>query len=677
MVHVVSNATALRDALAQAAHGAGSVDLRLPEGAVIDLDGLAVVVPPGVSASLSSEGDGATLDAVGRSRVLEVHGGYLMLRRVHLTGGRSQLGNTTISGLAQIGGCLYVRSEQSSVAVVDVHEAFVTNCEAVSDGLEDALGGAMFVDGGLVTLTNTTIANVTCSGTVANVVSGGGVVIEGGNVSLVSSIIANASITAAGMGWAVGGGVCLRSGSLNLINTTIVSASVVHTGSGDAEGGGVFVYRGTVTLTESAIVTSSISVTGSGWATGGGMNVVSGTVTLYDTTITNTSASATSEGGAYGGGLFVYGGTVSLVNTTIADASATCHLARNGQGGGIYNYGGEVLLTAGTALDGNNATGRGATIGSRAGSTTYVLPAPAGRWVSGMRCLVARSPCPIDTVSGYAERNCSYTRDECARIASRTAVVEGVTCQLPTLVQTCDWAAFPAHIGSTFQSLPTGNPDIFVSVDYPYRCTGAIGGVPGSDDTHQSSPQCAGVCPAGNMRGHLNRRLDTSADVCCSWAALDRLLLRWGTTTACLWTRHVLPFWLSQADAVPTDPSDHPSCQHHRPRRLCLQGRLLRGLATAAPKLHALPHLHQLQQSGDDPAHPRRPSGRMAPRLRLARLQAMPKRAHVCWWFDGRGALQRLKQQYLRAGPRGHLLPALPRDDHALFGTHRLALHAM
>ena len=81
----------LRALIDSAASGA-PLALELPEGAVFSLGGAQLEVPSGANVTIASEGEGATIDGEGLSRVFEVSNNTaLTLRRVHLLNGAADL----------------------------------------------------------------------------------------------------------------------------------------------------------------------------------------------------------------------------------------------------------------------------------------------------------------------------------------------------------------------------------------------------------------------------------------------------------------------------------------------------------------------------------------------------------------------------------------------------------
>lgn len=265
----------------------------------------------------------------------------------------------------------------------------------------------------------------------------------------------------------------------------------------------MYVYLSSASLTHTHIERTTATVNSTDMAAGGGVLVTIGTVSMIQSTISDTMAYNAGSGSAMGGGVHVWSANVTIDGTAIINCTASARAMEWGMGGGLFNRGGAILLKNSTLMNANRATGSGGNLATLRGSTTYLLPAPAGRFIAGVACVVARHACAVDIQTGvFADPNCPLTFPECAHIPNRTAMVRGTACQPVTLRQPCDWEASPELLGSTIQTLPNV-PNAFhmahvhglwTDVDFPYLCSGSVGGVPGGDATHQSSPQCAGMC---------------------------------------------------------------------------------------------------------------------------------------------------------------------------------------
>ena len=150
---------------------------------------------------------------------------------------------------------------------------------------------------------------------------------------------------------------------------------------------------------------------------------------------------------------------------------------------------GRLLLANQTLLANNRGTRSGANLLATGGEALYQLPAPPGRWIAGVRCIVYRDACPLN------DRTCSGSREACSETPNRTS--DG--CRDATFLQPCNWEATPELIGQTIQVLPMGGDGI--DDDFPFPCATGVRG--SADPAHQSAPQCAGPCPAGKYQPAL------------------------------------------------------------------------------------------------------------------------------------------------------------------------------
>jgi len=149
------------------------------------------------------------------------------------------------------------------------------------------------VANGNLTLQETTVSGGSIAG------AGGGVSINGGSLTLTNS-------TVSGNSGSLGGGVS------NILSTLTLTNSTLSGNSGATTGGGVYNSSGTLILTNS-------TVSGNSGATRGGGVYNSGTLTLTNGTVSGNTA------GTAGGGLFNYGQatlTLSLVSGNTAPTGA-------------------------------------------------------------------------------------------------------------------------------------------------------------------------------------------------------------------------------------------------------------------------------------------------------------------------------------------------------------------
>ena len=164
------------------------------------------------------------------------------------------------------------------------------------------------------------------------------------------------------------------------------------------------------------------------------------------------------------------------------------------QGGAIYAATGSVQLANGTLFQNNSAT-TGATIYIDLAVVVYVLPAPAGHYISAAECRVTWASCP----SG-----CQYSGEGCTHNMSATpSASSGGSCTLPPYnYQSCPWsrdintyAITQGLLGKPLETLLAGELD---TPTWPIPCGAGMLGASVNDVDGQKSALCAGRCPAGS-----------------------------------------------------------------------------------------------------------------------------------------------------------------------------------
>lgn len=210
-------------------------------------------------------------------------GGNLSLRNITLTRSRSSLGaalfvntngeallrNVTISlsraeGLTGQGGAIYNRGELT-----------IRNSQIISN-VADFAGGALYNDGGVVTLDATAFHN-------------------NGAFDATIAVVAKA------------GAIYNKSGTLTLTRSSVTANAA------ESQGGGLYIEGGTVVLTRTVVAGNSAN--GAGVTNGGGLLTMAGTVTLNNATVVYNKANA-------GSGIYNVSATVTLKNTIVADNHA-------------------------------------------------------------------------------------------------------------------------------------------------------------------------------------------------------------------------------------------------------------------------------------------------------------------------------------------------------------------
>ena len=162
------------------------------------------------------------------------------------------------------------------------------------------------------------------------------------------------------------------------------------------------------------------------------------------------------------------------------------------QGGAIYAADGSVQLANGTLFR-NNAAPTGATIHVDLAVVVYMLPAPAGHYVSAAPCRVVWASCPS---------SCSRDGRCTNNITLKPQASSDESCDLPPFqYQSCPWstdlnpnALGQGLLGETVETLLAGELNAPM---WPNPCSPGLLGAGVDHIEGQTSSQCAGPCPAG------------------------------------------------------------------------------------------------------------------------------------------------------------------------------------
>jgi CSLREA domain-containing protein len=215
-----------------------------------------------------------------------------------------------------------------------------------NSGFLSNAGGAIYNDGGILTVTNSTI-----SGNSAE--SGGAILNWGGTLS-----VTNSSFTFNN---------ALSGGALHNIQTTaVVTNSTISGNNAEQIGGGIYNYSGNLTITNSTFSGNYAANTGGGIYSSAGAE--EDTVTITNSTLFGNTA--TKGGGIYNNGyLWIENGTLSgntaedygggILNEwslTVTSSTFSGNSASN-RAGGIYNEG-DLTVTSST-LSGSSAINGG------------------------------------------------------------------------------------------------------------------------------------------------------------------------------------------------------------------------------------------------------------------------------------------------------------------------------
>ena len=283
--------------------------------------------------------------------------------------------------------------------------------------------------------------------------------------------------------WVDGGG-----GAVANFGSLVMDSCEVHDNSAAPQGGGVY--------NDGDLQIRSTRLTRNRAQQGGGL-FNSGTSRVIHSWLD-------ANFGLHGGGAYNSGLELELEGTSLASNTAALQAA------GLMVDAGVTFLRNGTLIARNLCQADGCkshSFDSSGGVTSYLLPAPPGRWVSGLDCRVYRgsSDCQryrsVSTAyhAGCTDQFCRYTQSQCLVHSTACGLVPNVSasvpplgaCQTAVFVQPCDWQTLPGLVGRTLQTLP----QVPLAVDYPFACApGLVGGVAAAD---QASSTCAGACPAG------------------------------------------------------------------------------------------------------------------------------------------------------------------------------------
>ena len=271
----------------------------------------------------------------------------------------------------------------------------------------DANGGGLQIGpGGTAVLSASAVDGNTARTEGSRLAAAGGVYTDGTlTASDGASISSNTAVSLNGE--AQGGGLEIGEGGTAVLSASNVEGNTARAeGSKDAYGGGV-VTKNSLTVIDGASISNNTAVSLNGQAYGGGVVAADSSgkcaaaVALNDSSVLNNTARAERGAHAEGGGLATFC-SLTARNATIVGNRA---LAANGicRGGGLFHAGFPALLHGGV-IDSNAAIGRVAS-GSQVlvgAPIAYVLPAPLGRWLDGVR-QCNRAMCPAGIQGGEVE----------------------------------------------------------------------------------------------------------------------------------------------------------------------------------------------------------------------------------------------------------------------------------
>jgi len=278
----------------------------------------------------AAPGNGGALHITGQANVL-INGGMAMGNQATAEGGafwNSAVGTLTVKN---------VTFENNSASGADADQG----------------GGALFNDGGTISVYNSSIANNVADGAAG---SGGGLLAVAGSMVEIrgGSMISNTANRA-------GGAIEINGTMTDSVSASISGVDLLNNRAGAAPGnGGALHITGVANVTlNGGVVMGNVAA-----AEGGGLwNSAVGTLTVDGTLITANQASG-NDADQGGGGLFNDGGELMVSNAIIrgnvADGSA-------GSGGGILNNKGRVTVVDST-IAGNRSNRAGGGVEDNAGN---------------------------------------------------------------------------------------------------------------------------------------------------------------------------------------------------------------------------------------------------------------------------------------------------------------------
>jgi hypothetical protein len=358
-----SGAGSLRAAIAASASG-DTIDFAPAlNGQTIILSSGRLVIDKALTISGPGTG-GLTISGGHNDAVFDVHAS-------------SSADNVTISGLTITGGVFNGTSipggggifAESVDTLTLIGDTITGNQTSINSG-GDAGGGGVYVGGGALAVTSSTISGntVTMTGTSTGDSGGGGVYSGGGPVAVSASVVSGntVEIDSSSGGDNGGGGIYSAGGAVALTADTIDGNTFTldDDDGGDNGGAGVYSAGGEVTVFASSISGNTGNVTSNFGDNGGGAVWDDGrTSTYFDSTLSANSMTIAGPGAGTGSGNGG-GAVITFADATVDDVTLAGN-SINQPGGAIANHNtvqlkNTILADNNTATDGSNCAGTGA-----------------------------------------------------------------------------------------------------------------------------------------------------------------------------------------------------------------------------------------------------------------------------------------------------------------------------
>eukprot|EP00966_Prymnesium_polylepis_P119122 2753221-Prymnesium_polylepis.1 len=325
---------------------------------------------------LVSHGRGATLDARGQSRHFEVHtGAVLLLHAITLANGHSDTDGGTLmvdGGRVTLSNSTIVNSSASAwptrvsggaVYVTNGGHVAMVNSSSIVNATADHLGGALHVDeASCFSMTgNSKIIHATASR------YGGAVCIDGTNSSLSmssASAILNSSATDRFFG--MGGAMNIRAGGTVVMTGRSTIANSVASGAAHGGGGALYMLGGSLTMLEASSIVNSTAAAGGGGAILclAPLRPLSNIVTVADG-----SSIMHSSSGDHGGAVFMGGFMGGLSSIAVSGGSSILNSSAQTGGSISMDYPGATFILRASCIIDSMARSEGGAMYMKNGGT--------------------------------------------------------------------------------------------------------------------------------------------------------------------------------------------------------------------------------------------------------------------------------------------------------------------
>jgi hypothetical protein len=321
---------------------------------------ITLTAPLNIPHSLTISGPGAgalTVDGAGHGTVFDIGAGTgstVTIAGLSITGGSRS--TTGASG----GGGIFA----DTVGTLNLQGDAITDNQTTVTATQTGGGGGVYMNGGDLTISDTTIDDntATLTGAVDIENGGGGLYSRGGDVTITASTVDDNTVDQSGStggGNDGGGGIYMAGGDLELTGTTVNdnTAIVDSSESGSDGGGGIYSKGGDATLSGATIDDNTFELDSSsvGNNGGGGVYAEGGNLTARVSSIDFNTAEVSdlSTGGVDGGGgLVSHSGTLGVGFSSISENFAELDVGGGDNGGGaILDLGGQSVYLTSTFSD--------------------------------------------------------------------------------------------------------------------------------------------------------------------------------------------------------------------------------------------------------------------------------------------------------------------------------------